>query len=160
MYSHFVKVFSKAALVFIGLTSLHPLAAAADVPGNFQVVDGVAIYLGIMPAQMIQGHPREHMESKMHGGIPIKGHRDHVVVALFDNDTNKRIENARVMGNVVELGLGDQKKELEAMEIAGTITYGNYFDIPGKGIYHVKLKIYRPGKKTIEARFTHWHYNN
>ncbi len=57
----------------------------------FQVVDGVAIYLGVMPAQIVQGHPKEHPEVGMHGGAPTRGDRVHVVVALFDNATGGRI---------------------------------------------------------------------
>jgi hypothetical protein len=38
------------------------------------------------------------------------GHRDHVVVALFDDATGKRIENAKVKGSVMELGLASQQK--------------------------------------------------
>jgi hypothetical protein len=45
------------------------------------------------------------------------------------------------------------------MAIAGTITYGNYFDMPNKNIYHIKIQIRRPGKSgVIEARFTHRHF--
>ena len=160
MYTRLVKTCWKAALVLIGVATFHPLATAADVTDRFQLVDGIAIYLGVMPAQIIQGYPREHLESRMHGGVLIKDHRDHVVVALFDDATGKRIENAQVMGSVMELGLGEQKKKLEAMKIADTITYGNYFDIPNKSIYHIKLSIRRPGKQAVEVRFTHRHFGN
>ncbi|GMR21657.1 MAG: hypothetical protein BMS9Abin36_2261 [Gammaproteobacteria bacterium] len=160
MYTHSVKTFWKAALVLIGVAIFHPIAEAADAPESFKVVDGVAIYLGVMPAQVIQGHPKEHLESEMHGGVPIKGHRDHVVVALFDDATGKRIENAKVMGSVMELGLGGRKKKLEAMKIAGTITYGNYFDMLSKDTYHIKLWIRRPGVPgVVEAKFTHRHFS-
>ena len=84
MRTRSIKTLLKAALVLIGVAILSPLAAAADVPESFQVVDGVAIYLGVMPAQILQGHPEEYVESRMHGGVPSKAHRDHVVVALFD----------------------------------------------------------------------------
>ncbi|GBE08570.1 MAG TPA: hypothetical protein ENG90_09615 [Gammaproteobacteria bacterium] len=116
MYICFLKTFWKAALVLIGVAIFQPIAAAADAPDNFQVVDGVAIYLGVVPAQVIQGHPKEHLESKMHGGVPIKGHRDHVVVALFDDATGKRIENAKVKGSVMEIGLGGETKKARCHE--------------------------------------------
>jgi len=144
MYTRWVKKYWKTALVFIGVAAFQPFATAADVTDRFQVVDGIAIYLGVIPAQMIQGYPKEHLESKMHGGVPIRGHRDHVTVALFDDATNKRIENAEVTGSVMELGLGAQKKKFEPMKIAGTITYGNYFDFPSKTLYHIKLSIKLP----------------
>jgi len=155
---HSVNTFWKAALVLIGVSIFNSIAMAADAPENYQVVDGVAIYLGIVPASLIQGHPKEHLESRMHGGVPIKGHRDHVVVALFYDATGKRIENANVKGIVMEIGMGGQQKKLDAMKIAGTITYGNYFDMPNKGTYHIKLWIRIPGMShDIEAKFTHRH---
>jgi len=160
MYTHSVKTFWKAAFVLVSVALFHSAAAAADAPDRFQVVDGVAIYLGVVPAQMIQGHPKEHLESEMHGGVPIKDHRDHVVVALFEDTTGKRIEDAQVTGSVMELGLAAQNKKFEAMEIADTITYGNYFDMPSKQTYHIKLRIRRPGKQDVEATFTHRHFKD
>lgn len=156
MHTHSVKIFWQAALVVIALASFNAIAAAADAPENYQVVDGVAIYLGVMPAQIVQGHSKEHPEARMHGGVPTRGSRDHVVVALFDSATGQRIENAQVTGSVMELGLGSERKKLEPMTIAGTVTYGNYFNIPANNTYHIKLWIRRPGEENgIEAQFTH-----
>jgi len=161
MYTHAANTFWKATLVMIGVALFQPVAAAADAPESFQVVDGIAIYLGVMPAQILQGHPDEHPEHKMHGGVPAKGHRDHVVVALFDDATGKRIENAEVTGSVMEIGSGSKKKKLEPMKIAGTITYGNYFDMPDNNIYHIKVHIHLQGiKGIVEAQFTHQHFGN
>ncbi len=161
MYTDTVKKFRQAALVLISVAVFNSTAIAADAPENFQVVDGVAVYLGVMPAQILQGHPKEHMESKMHGGVPIKGHREHVVVALFNDATGKRIENAKVTASVMELGLGVTLKKLEPMKIAGTITYGNYFDMPDENVYHIKVHIDRPGiRHRVEAIFSHWHLSN
>lgn len=158
MYTRSVKRFWQAALVVIGVAILNPIAVAADAPENFQVVDGVAIYLGVMPAQMVQGHPKEHPEAGMHGGVPPRGHRDHLVVALFDNATGRRIENAQVSGSVMEIGLGSAQKKLEPMRIADSVTYGNYFDMPGNDIYHVQVQIRRPGVPgVVAAQFTHRH---
>ncbi len=161
MCTRSVKTFLKIAIVLISVTIFSPLAVAAHAPESFQVVNGIAIYMGVMPAQILQGHTDEHPEHKMHGGIPAKGHRDHVVVALFDNATGKRIENAEVTGSVMEIGSGSRKKKLEPMKIVGTITYGNYFDMPNNNIYHIKVHIHLPGiKGIIEAQFTHQHFNN
>ena len=68
MYTRSVKIFWKAALVVMGVVIFNPMAAAANASENFQAVDGVAIYLGVMPAQIIQGHPKGHPEARMHGG--------------------------------------------------------------------------------------------
>lgn len=158
MFAHYVKVFWRAVLLVIGLGSFNAIAAVAEAPANFQVVDGVAIYLGVMPAQIVQGHPKEHPEVGMHGGAPTRGDRVHVVVALFDNATGQRIENAQVTGSVMEIGLSAEQKRLEPMRIVDNVTYGNYFDMPGNGIYHIKVRIRRPSMPgLLEAQFTHRH---
>jgi len=160
MYIRCVKTTCKAVLWVIGLVSFNAVVTAAEVPENFQVAEGVAIYLGVIPAEIVQGHPREHSEATMHGGVSTRGHRDHVVVALFDNATGKRIEDAQVTGSVMEIGLGNEQKKLEPMRIADSVTYGNYFAMPDKNIYHIKVQIRRPGmKNVVEAQFTHRHFD-
>jgi len=55
MHGIIVKRLGKAALAIMGTVTLNAVAAAADAPENFKVIDGVAIYLGVMPAQIVQG---------------------------------------------------------------------------------------------------------
>jgi len=155
------KICWQLGLALIGASILQTAATASDVPESFQVVNGVAIYVGVIPAQVVQGHPREHPEAGMHGGVPAGSHHDHVVVALFDNATGRRIENAEVTASVVELGLAGAQRKLEPMRIADTITYGNYFDMRGGTVYHINVKIRRPGVPgVVEARFTHRHFGD
>lgn len=145
-------------LLLIAFSMLAKVSAAADAE-NYKVVDGVAIYFGIMPAEMILGHPKEHAEREMHGGVPGGTHQDHLVVALFDNATGKRISDAQVTATVGEIGLAGETKKLDPMKIAGTITYGNYFDMPSRNIYRILMQIRRPGAAgAIKAEFTHRHY--
>ncbi|MDO9067071.1 MAG: hypothetical protein Q7W05_01285, partial [Deltaproteobacteria bacterium] len=40
------------------------VSPAADI-SQYKVVDGVAIYIGVMPAEMVKGHPRTHSEGVM-----------------------------------------------------------------------------------------------
>jgi hypothetical protein len=53
----------------------------------------------------------------------------HLIVSVFDAKTGKRIENATVSARVGELALAPQSKMLEPMQIAGTVTFGNFFTI-------------------------------
>jgi len=158
MHTETLKTIWKTVLVAICMVTL-TAAAAKDAPENFQVVDGVEIYLGVMPAQIVLGHFKGRPESKMHGGVPTGSYREHVVVALFDDASGQRIENAQVTAAVMELGLGTDWKTLEPMRIASTITYGSYFAMPGNDIYHVKVQIRWPGHpQPVEATFTHRHF--
>ena len=68
---------------------------AAD-SSQHKIVNGVAIYLGMLPAEMILGHPKPHTEAEMHGGVPAESYQYHVMAVLFDNVSGKRITGAKV----------------------------------------------------------------
>lgn len=135
-------------------------AAAAAADSNLhKVVHGVSIYLGVFPAEMILGQPRPRAEAEMHGGVPAGEHRYHVTVALFDNATGKRITGAQVKANVSEVGLSGVQKKLEPMLIAGSVSYGNYFNMPTtSNPYRIQVRIELPGvADVIEAQFDYQH---
>lgn len=129
-------------------------AAVAAGPADYrQVVSGVAIYFGMMPAQLVRGHPPEHPESGMHGGVPAG--ENHLVVALFDDKTGARIIDAQVSATITGPDNFKAEKKLEPMVIAGTTTFGNYFYMPGPGPYRIALRMRAPGiGHEIQAAFT------
>lgn len=140
----FVRV-AAVALLFVAVT-----AVAA---GYRQVVDGVAVYIGMMPAELVHGHPPGHPESGMHGGVPVG--ENHLTVALFDDKTGERITRAEVSATITGPDSFKAAKKLEPMIIAGSATYGNYFSMPGPGPYRIVLRIRLPGAgRDIEAVFT------
>lgn len=120
-----------------------------------QVVDGVAIYFGVLPAEMIRGHPKAHPESDMHGGIPTDL-RYHLTVAIFDDTSSERITNADVTVKVVGHGGTAVRKALEPMVIAGKRSYGNYFIMPGDSPYRIELQIRRPESQAIIRAIFEW----
>ena len=121
--------------------------------GYRQVVDGVTIYFGVLPAELVRGHPREHPESGMHGGVPAG--ENHLVIALFEDKTGKRITRAEITVTITGPGNFKAEKKLEPMIIAGAATFGNYFYMPGPGPYRIALRIRTPGiGHDIEATFT------
>ncbi len=152
--------YSKIALhLFIGSIAALFLtgAFAADV-ATHKVVNGVDIYLGVLPSEMILDHPQSHAEPGMHGGVPAGEHRFHVMVALFDAATGKRITGAQVKATVSELALSGTEKKLEPMLIADTISYGNYFIMSGNGIYRIQVQVRRSGvAQAIETEFEYRH---
>lgn len=156
MHTHNLKTLLRAAIAVTAALLLS--GALADDSGQHKVVNGVAIYLGVMPAQMVLGHPKPHTEAEMHGGVPAGDHQYHVLVSLFDNATGKRITNAQVKANVFEIGLSGVQKKLEPMLIAGTISYGNYFNMAGANPYRIQVQIRLPGSAgVIEAEFEYRH---
>lgn len=137
-----------------------PLLAGAVVTGGHrvesgthQVVGGVDIYYGVMPAQIAGKHPDTHEEKSMHGGVPGGKDRYHLVVALYAAQ-GKRIERAQVWARVGEVGLDGQRKKLEPMTIGDTTSFGNYFVMRGATLYRIVVEILLPGDaKPVEALF-------
>jgi hypothetical protein len=144
------------ALVLIVL--LGGLPSAAIGADYYKSVGGYAIYIGILPAQIVQGHSPEHPEGKMHGGAPTGRHQYHVVVAVFESSSGARLDDVDVTAKVGEPGLAPMEKRLEPMPIAGTMSYGNYFSMRVPGPYRIDVRVVRPGAgKTVEAAFAYTH---
>lgn len=132
--------------------------AIADSGNDMKTIGNVTIYLGLIPAEMIRGHPPNHPESTMHGTRPPSRNEYHVLIALFDATTGARIAKARVTARVSEVGLLGEEKALQPMEIAGTETYGNYFPMNGDGPFTIKVTIHVPGQTSdIVTQFEHRH---
>ncbi|TKB17078.1 MAG: hypothetical protein E5V75_12530 [Mesorhizobium sp.] len=126
---------------------------------NFQAVQGIGVYFGVLPAAIVGGHQEWHVEGAMHGGAPSGAHQYHIVVAIFDAKTGARIENARVRANISGLAqVGAQNVALEPMLIAGAVTYGNFVELRGSDRYDIKLDITVPGHESpVRVNFKYQH---
>jgi hypothetical protein len=114
---------------------------------------GLAVYLGVMPAEIIKGQPI------MHGGSPSGPHEHHIVVAIFDAASTARVSDATVTAKVSGLGLSGSEKTLEPMNIANTITYGGFFNLPGADLYTIRVSVRRPGSQrpvVLDFKYDHW----
>jgi hypothetical protein len=49
--------------LFIGISTV------ADSEYQYKAVDGLEIYLSVLPVKMVRGHPNGHTESSIHGGF-------------------------------------------------------------------------------------------
>lgn len=140
----------RTALWVLSLMAAGVVAAAPS--GSRQVVEGVALYFGLLPAELVRGHAREHPESGMHGGVPVG--ESHLLVALFDDKTGKRIDGAEVTATVTGPERLKLRKTLEPMTVAGAITYGNYFYLTGPGPYRIAVRARLPDAREVTATFT------
>ena len=147
------------ALALVACTEHGDSAKVAT--GYSDVVDGVQIYLGVIPSAMVRGHPGNHAESSMHGGARSVSGEHHVVISMFDAKTGARLENLEIRAKVGELGMSAVQKHLEPMNIAGSITYGNYFLMSRPGPYSIELDWHRTGEqKWSHATFSYRHGSN
>lgn len=133
-------------------------ASGPNIKSSYKVIDGYAIYLGLIPAEMIEGHTSH----SMHGGIPTGQYRYHLAIAIFDDKTGKRIKNAKIqviINNRIGIGM-ESNKALEDMEMNGKFMYGNYFTLKTAGPYRIDVSIdlgnnLNPIKVVFDYDFAH-----
>lgn len=132
---------------------------AAGDEGQYKESGGLAVYLGILPAEMVKGHAAGHQEATMHGGVPGGRHEYHVLVAVFDAASGERLVDADVTATISGLGhVGGSRLRLEPMEIENTVTYGNFVDFPGSDIYEINILVKRPGiSPSVSMQFRYDH---
>lgn len=153
------KMMPKAVVAAVSLVTLVLAAPAPASAQQYRISAGVAVYLGILPAQTLRGHtPGKFPEAAPHGRAPRGVHQYHLTAAVFDAKTGERISDARVSATIAGLGLGGSRIELKPMQIAGTVTYGGYFNLPGDDRYTIRIEIRRPNQpKAIRADFVYEH---
>jgi len=148
----------------VGLVSGHwrrwKTVAAMEVANRLhQTIDGLSVYIGVMPAELLKEHPESHPEITMHGGVRTASNEYHLVVAVFDAGSGARITDATVIatvfgpGNTVIYGQRHSRllpavpqKTLEPMTIGQMLTYGGFFVLPKPATYTFQLTITRPGR--------------
>ncbi len=144
--------FVQCAVLWVALLGVAPPVSAAE-RGYRQIVDGVAVYVGIVPAQLVRGHPPGHPEREMHGGAPVG--ENHLMVALFEEKTGRRLDGVEATATITGPDRFKAEKRLEPMAIAGAASYGNYFYMPGPGPYRIALRFRPPGAaRDLRANFT------
>ncbi|GIT99086.1 hypothetical protein [Sulfurovum sp. TSL1] len=133
--------------LFIMVATTSVMAEHAE---RHQKVDGLSVYFGVIPAQLIVGHGNMHRTTDMIHGK----HTYHILVALFDNKSGERITDAKIKATVIPLGMKGLSKKLESM-YGDLISYGNYFTLSEVTPYIIKVEIRRAenGVKSI-AEFT------
>lgn len=152
--SHYRR--QRFALLVLGALGVAGCSDTSELPRSEQTVDGMSVYLGVLPAELVRGHPTQPADPQaMHGGTPQGQSSQHVVVALFDARTATRITDARIRAGVGDRSYNHQPDTwLEPMQINGTISYGNFFRMQGSGVWRIHLQIYRPGRvKPTQVEF-------
>jgi len=75
----------------------------SSLPHNSPAIDGMTIYIGVIPAKLVQGHTIALGDPEtIHRGTPKYGNSHHLAVALFDTKTRARINDTRISAGPYE----------------------------------------------------------
>lgn len=155
MKKNCIYISTKNVMLFIALFMVYggistSLADSIGSTNQYKVVDGFKIYMGIIPAEIIEGPSSK----TMHGGVPTGPFRYHISIAVFDKKTGRRMTNARIEVKFSNAAGETKFHELEPMNFNGKIVFGNYFapTVPGPYRIHVIVKTHDI-KQPIKTEF-------
>lgn len=136
--------------------------AGAGVVDGVRTVDGLTVYLGVVPAAVTRAHPPDHAERTMHGGMARPGMHDvHLLVAVFNKTTGERLRNLTVTARVHGTNLNRWTVPLTPMTVNGALTYGGYTSLGVEQDIMISVDIKRPGRtprtSTVTAQFEYAH---
>ena len=142
---------------WIALAAL-PCAAAAEEAGFRKNVGDYALYLAVMPAEVIKGPlPPEPAGASLNRS-PAARDTHHVMVSIFDARSGLRVSGLQVKARVAALGFSGEKRDLGPIGIAGATVYGNAFPMLGRGPFRVDVEFstrYGPHTQQATFYFTH-----
>ena len=136
-----------AILVLAGAILGAQLPVGAEEASQGVTSHGLTVYFGVIPAAIAEGVARKEGKPNMHE--PAAPHAQHLVVAIFNAVTGRRVADAVVSARISLPGHDLPEKTLQPMAIAGTVTYGNFFDLSQPGVYRIRLSI--SGTKAARA---------
>jgi hypothetical protein len=106
---------------------------------------GFEFSLGVIPAAVVRDTLVDHHAETMHGGLPRGTRVQHVMVAIFDRGSGQRVTGATVTARVEEPGHFGNERPLEPMNVAGAVSYGNYFPMAAGRPYEIRVRARIPG---------------
>lgn len=121
--------------------------ANAGVVNGVQTIDGLTVYLGVVPAAVTRAHAPQHPERTMHGGISRPGINDvHLLVAVFNSASGQRVRNVTATARIRGTKRNRWTVRLTPMTINGADTYGGYTSLGREKDIIISVDIARPGR--------------
>jgi hypothetical protein len=126
------------------------LSAAAAQAEHRQIVDGLAINVGITPAaQLLDSDAYERASHRS----AARDATHHVVVGVSDANTGKPVGDAKVTLELVDPRGGRQSKPLLRGDAGGFADYSELFRFGWAGDYSLRVTVQRAGGTPVESRF-------
>ena len=153
--SHKSMVVRIAALA--GALAIAATPAQAGLDKGRVAVDSAVVHLGVVPATQTRDYASERAGEMAMGGPAASNVNDiHLVVALFDHGTGKRITDAQVRARFIGERGRKWSAALKPMTMNGAMTYGAYSNMGGDNKASILIDVDRPfgrGSKHLTARF-------
>jgi hypothetical protein len=133
----------RSALLLLVMLWLAPWHVAAQARMER---DGVTLYWGLVPGAVVED---KHALADLHGGARSDGGQvHHLVVAVFDAGSGRRIGDAIVRAQLSESGIVDgAPKYLTPMPIDGKMSYGQWFSmVTRSGPYRFRVWVKLPDR--------------
>lgn len=137
--------------------------ACAGVVDGVKTVDGLTVYLGVVPAAVTRAHAPQHTEGSMHGGVSTRRsiHDVHLLVAVFNRASGERMRNVQVTARIHGTGRNLGTVTLTPMTVNGALTYGGYTSLGVEQDVMISVDIKRPGRtprtSIVTAQFEYVH---
>jgi hypothetical protein len=149
------------AAVFASLFIAMFSAAYAGEASRSVTAHGLTVHYGIVPASKAANSDRTAASDV--GAVNPDTY--HLTVAIFDSATGRRLSDATVLASVKGPRRNDTRfhskpveKRLDPVKIGNAVTYGNDFEMPWSGIYHVDLTVTQKDQpKPTSIRFNYDH---
>lgn len=149
-----IVVYSLASLLIISVANAASYVWTKETP-NYR------IYMGIVPAELVQHQPRLLDEDKrLHNVRPgEKTGMSHMVVWVYHKPGNARVLDATLIAEVDPASGEKTIKPLEKMKLGLGVSYGNFFKVHQNSEHTVTLKIFNLNSNGFEeVVFTHQGY--
>lgn len=150
-----MSIFRLIVLAAAMLAASLPASLQAQPAHSAQQRGELLFHYGIVPAELVLAHAEGHAEREMHKGRAKAG-TSHLVVALFERASGRRIADAEVHATVGLVGGAALTRRLEPMTIADQPGFGGFFSFAAPGVYRIRVEARRPGApQPASAEFEH-----
>lgn len=126
------------------------VSAAAAQAEHRQIVDGLAISVGVTPSAPLLNNDAYERASHR-GAAPDTTH--HVVVGVADAKTGAAVGDAKVTLELVDPRGGRQNKVLLRGDAGGIADYSELFRFGWAGDYSLRVTVQRAGGTPVHSRF-------
>lgn len=142
--------------------------ASAGVVDGVKTVDDLTVYLGVVPAGIVQGHKAE-FATAVHGGLPRSSvHNVHILAAVFNKTSGARLENIQVRARIHEVHArvnGSKPRSwsmtLQPMRVNGALTFSAFTNLGGWQDAMISIDVIRPSRsprnRVTTAQFEYAH---